>query len=459
VDRPRNEYGRHQRTDTLECATIATESDFRIERFDIVIRPAVENILVVDLKGGRAGGSVTIAIHREIELFVAPARTYSLTGGQDVFEETFAIADPASAFVLLVQNGDAAGTRRVKSGTVAINGMDVITEAELTSTTSMIRRRVFVTSATTMRVTARGGGGETLTVALKRLTDANACGTTVTFTIPAAGETVKAATLFVSGDATGPRDSAVAVNNWRAELDLAHAGTVADPFAWFAEVPAAAGRVTLVATLTTAAGPGAQAERSVTFSPATEAVELAVSPRSGVPPLAVTLNVARPAAAAIIRYEIDYDNDGVPELTTDELPLELTHTYTTPGQYTVTVRCIRPDGSVLVGTSRVLVHSWPAIDAVLRATWTRFTEALARQDVTGAIREFDGSAREKYEGALRAAAAALPDYVASLRGLHAVSVRGDVAHYLLRRLQNGRTVGYHVYFSRDSNGVWRLVQF
>ena len=36
---------------------------------------------------------------------------------------------------------------------------------------------------------------------------------------------------------------------------------------------------------------------------------------------------------------------------------------------------------------------------------------------------------------------------------------GDAARYLLRGVQNGRTFGYHVYFVRDGDGVWRLQQF
>jgi hypothetical protein len=69
------------------------------------------------------------------------------------------------------------------------------------------------------------------------------------------------------------------------------------------------------------------------------------------------------------------------------------------------------------------------------------------------------AARGRYEKVLRSAAAGLPAYTASLIGFDPVWIRGDGARYLLRRNQNGRTFGYHVYFVRDGDGVWRLQQF
>ena len=443
----------------LNGKTIASESDFRLRGFEVAIQPAAQNLLTVDLKGGRPGGTLTVAVDRVIELPLGPAQIFTLTGGQEVFDNTYEIPDPSGTFAVTLQNGDPEGNRRIKSGNFSINGTMIVSEDELNSNAALIRRVVTLTSSTTIRLVARGGGGETIAVTLKRLADVSACGTMITITSPAARETVTTATVLVTGEATGPKDSAVTVNGWRAEIDVARAGTAGDPFTWFAEIPASPGPVLLTARLATSNGPAVTAELEVVFAPAAGAMEVVASPRSGVPPLAVNLNIAPASSLEMIRYEVDYDGDGMPEVVAGERPSKLAHTYSQPGQYAITVRGIREDGSVVVAVTRVIVHSWPVMDALLRATWNRFAGALSRGDVDAAVRELEPAARGKYEKVLRSASVALPGYAASLTGIDPVWIHGDAARYLLRRLQNGRTVGYHVYFVRDGDGVWRLQQF
>jgi hypothetical protein len=443
----------------LNGVTVARESDFQRETFDVPLVPAVQNVLVVDLKGGRPGGTVTIAIHREIAVPLGPPSTFTLSGGQEGFSRDVEVPDPASRFELTIINGDASGTMRVKSAKVSINGTEVVSEDELNSTTGFLRRPVSLTSSSRVLLTARGGGGETMTMSLLRVLDPATCATTVSFRTPTVDETVSTATLFVTGEATGPRDIGVTVNGSRAELDWSNAGTATDPFTWFAEVPASPGEVRLVARAATLGGAGAEAERIVQFHPAADAVEVTASPRTGVPPLTADFNVFPADAQAIVRYEIDFDGDGLAELSQSELPMDLRHTYDTPGQRTITARCVREDGSVLIGTAHVMVHSWVEIDRVLRPVWTRFTAALAAGDVDGAVRELGASARDKYEGVLRSGSQSLPAYSSSISGFHPVAVDGDTAHYLLVRTVDGRQVGFHVYFARGGDGVWRLLQF
>ena len=48
---------------------------------------------------------------------------------------------------------------------------------------------------------------------------------------------------------------------------------------------------------------------------------------------------------------------------------------------------------------------------------------------------------------------------AAFATIDAIWIRAGMAHDLGTRLENGRTMGYHVYFARDAKGLWKVLQF
>ena len=67
--------------------------------------------------------------------------------------------------------------------------------------------------------------------------------------------------------------------------------------------------------------------------------------------------------------------------------------------------------------------------------------------------------REKYSTPLMLITPSLPQFAADIATIRPVYVRGDVAHYLLTRTIDGVVRGYPVYFTRGTDGLWKLVQF
>jgi hypothetical protein len=446
---------------TLNGVPVMLEHDFSIGRtgFEVPMIPIGNNVLTTELKGGQNGGSLVVAIRRDIQEPLVPAETFSLSGGRDVFRRLITTPDPGGHYVLMIRNGDAGGQHRVASGTITIGADTVIDQKELHSTAGEIRKIVSLGVQNEMVLDLRGNRGAILTASVKKIRDQSACGPKIVFTQPANHADVTSATIAVAGTVSGPADVGVTVNGLAAELDLFHAGTEADPYRWYADVSAPPGHVALTATATTAAGATATAERTVLFLPDPKSVLVDVSPRVGIAPHQVTVSIAHPAPDAVTRYRIDFNGDGVPEVDSPDLPETVSFTYQTAGRHRIAVHCLHSDGTSTSTAAYVLVQPFSAVDAVLRASWTRFSEAAGRQDIESALQELSPPARQKYEPALRATRTALPAYVASITGFNAVTVYEKAAHYLLRRTSDGRTKGYHVYFTRGADGVWRIDQF
>lgn len=443
----------------LNGAVVASEKDFPSggAPLEVPVSVAAQNVLQIDLKGGRPGAVLAVSIRRELEEQFAPDVVYTLSTGSEVFRRAVSAA-PGSSYLLVVTNGDGRGGGRVATGTISIGGRVVVDQNDL-ARAATIRKTVTLASQNDLVLDLRGNRGATLTLGVKRRLDESACGPRIKFTAPAQNADIVSSTIAAAGTVTGPRGVGVTVNGLPAEIELTHAGTDEDPFLWFADVPAVAGQVTLTATATAPSGATAEAARDVLLLPHPTAVQLESFPRSGPAPLPVRLHVAPPNPAEVVRYEVDFDGDGVNEIAAAELPSDVSFTYSAAGHFRVTLRCVLQNGSTSVASTHVLVHPFDAVDAMLRSSWSRFSTALAARDMEKALRELSPSAREKYEPALRTIGSALPAYVASISGFDPVWIHDRAAHYLLRRTIDGRTLGYHVYFTRGGDGVWRLTQF
>ena len=429
-------------------------------RIEVPLTLQAANTVTVEIKGGAMGASLTLSILRTIEEPVAPATTYQLSAGRSVFRSSYAVDDAGSGFALVIRNGDEGGEHRVTAATVSLNGTTVVAQESWDRhAPAMLRVPVSLQHQNELVIDARGGSGARLTVDLRRILPDDWCKPRITITAPEPDSVIPSAAIAVRGTVTGTKDVAVTVNGLIAEIDLSRAGSASDPFVWFVDIPAMDGELELIATATTRTGAKATDQRVVQFQASPRAIDLSASPRSGVAPLEVVVHVSARQASDVERYEIDFDGNGVPELSVADLPSIISHTYETPAEYSVIVRTVMSDGTTETAATSVLAHSWITMDGLLRASWSRIASALSRQDVDSALRDFSLPAQQKYGSTLRTIRPSLSAYIQSIVSIDPVWIRGNAARYLLRRVQNGRTFGYHVYFTRGSDGVWRLTQF
>ncbi len=439
-------------------ALVFTDSDFQSKRtlLEAPISVTDSNQLAIELKGGPQGSSLTIVVRKEIEQPLAPAMSYTLTAKQQTFNESFA-ADPAGTYLLWIENPAAAS--RIKSGSVVLNGVEVISEKELTGATNVFRRPVVLDAVNTVRIALKGDAMNSVTVGFRQLLDEGSCGgAEVRIDSPEDATVVNDSEVVVRGTATGPPDVGISINGNPVNVDLGHAGTPADPFSWFGVLSLADGPVVLRAVIRTASGQTNFAQRQISVAADPAAMRLNPSRELEIAPATIGFTVDN-LPEEIERVETDLDGDGIYELSGPELP-PLSVDYAAPGLRSVTLRVTEQSGIVRIATAWVSIVEFGQMDVLLKQRWDEFRAALARGDVAAAKTLIAGAAaRETYGKVLSELPGRLTAIAESMAGILPVYIRPEFAKYLLTRVENGRDVGYYVYFVRDADGLWRIAQF
>ena len=141
---------------------------------------------------------------RELPFF-GPQKYVRTTGPKDVYTATINVPPwLTSPFRLHVDNGNANGTNRVSSGTVNINGTDVLTQSDFNQNAAGFDRTVTLTPPTTLTVTLASAPASFLTINLFG-TSADYTAPVLTWSEPAPGSTVKTATPRVVIRYSDPR--------------------------------------------------------------------------------------------------------------------------------------------------------------------------------------------------------------------------------------------------------------
>ncbi len=457
-------------TSTVDSATLALngvplldESSFNPTQttIEIPIRLVLSNTLQLTLKGGHPGATLTITIHRQIEEPVASSAQDTLAAKQQTFTQNLTIPDPTSNFALVVQNGDDSGLHATHAFSLAVNGSSIATERDLTRLVKVLRKAITLQANNTITVDASGAIGDFLTVTIKRELDESVCGPHVFFSTPAENAVVTTPQLTVTGTATGTKDLGITVNAHVANVDLAHAGTPTDPFLWFAVIDNLnAGPITLNAIAKNGSGGMGTASRAITFAPQPEVVSIRPLITAAVAPSVAAFAVTTAdQAPSMTSYSIDFNGDSVPDLTTGTLPDPLTYNYTKPGIYRVLLNATGADGVTYSSATLIAIQSPAAIDAAVQTRWSQLRAALAAQNVDAAVHLFAPAAQQRYRGIYNNLYARLPGIAAGMSPARAIAIQSDYADYLVTRVENGTTMGYHLSMIRDADGVWKIADF
>jgi PKD repeat protein len=292
-------------------------------------------------------------------------------------------------------------------------------------------------------LTARDAAGNSTSVTL-RVTLGSL---SVTITSPAAGTSLAAAQVLVSGTILGPINTGVMVNG-RVALT---SGTQ-----FFVLLPLDAGVNTLTAT---ASSPeGATATHSITVTRTTtgpDPVEVTAEPLGGIVPLQVRFTVTRNNTQAIRRIEADFDGNGSVDFITTNSNAPITFTYTSSGVYQPRISVIQSQ----MTTSKsliVMVADPQQMDQLFTALWTTMNNALGRGDVPTALGYLNANAKRKYQRVFQALLPQMPQIIASYSPLRRISISESIGEYAVNRTINGRNKIFLIYFLKDPDGVWRL---
>jgi hypothetical protein len=335
------------------------------------------------------------------------------------------------------------GLTRVSSLSIALNGSEVVSPAQINQQVAQVERAVGLQEQNSLTVTL--AGTPLGTVALSIVSDSG-CGPTIS--APTLGATVPAGPLLVRGSTESTGEVGITVNGIPALVD----GT------GFAAIVQAHPELTeLVVVATTFDGSRAETRQALAVSDFPEpAVFLQIAPSGGPAPLHVTIGMV--SRIPVARIALDLTGDGAVAFEGDTLDGQ-TFIYPTPGVYVPTVTVTDDQG--VAHTARGLVHvlDVAALDARLQARWHAMKDALRQGDLTRALDAMTLDARDPYRDLLTALTIPLSQIDQALTDPTLVELDENRAEYQMVRMDNGEATSYFVLFVRDVDGVWRLKFF
>jgi hypothetical protein len=376
-------------------------------------------------------------------------RFYRDAAGPESVTRQFTVPALAGDFTLTLENGSAGGDSRISSAIIKVNGVTVVTTADLSQKVASLQKSLaglVRKGSNTIEVEVRSMPSAylTLTILGTYLLD-------VTLTAPAEGATLPPDRAMVQGTwAAYTPDVGILVNG----VPAAVSGTTFVA----ADVPLRAGTNTLTAKITTFEGIADTAARQVACGGARPEVALTSNFSSGVAPLAVTFSAEYEGLTAV-EYRFDLDGNGAPEIysATGEA---VSFTYFTPGLYYAAVAVVDSAGGLHAAERAILVESPQDVEPVLTGRWNANAAALRALNIEGALALFLPQSQGKFRDLFQTIQDQLPGVYSSLPAPVFVGVRDDTAQYLLVRPMEVDGVvqdfGFLIDFVRDENGLWRL---
>lgn len=135
-------------------------------------------------------------------------KVYTLDTGKPVtISDSFSVPILRGTFKLIVENGDAGGQRRVSSGSILVNGVEVVRESDFSQQVGQIQKVIQLKAMNTLAVTLKGGSAKGtatppfITVRIIRHSD-DTEGPAINITQPPPGQITGSSPITVSGSLT-----------------------------------------------------------------------------------------------------------------------------------------------------------------------------------------------------------------------------------------------------------------
>ena len=221
-------------------------------------------------------------------------------------------------------------------------------------------------------------------------------------------------------------------------------------------VPLELGPNTITARLVDALGTSASAAITISVAALQEdPLRLLASPSRGLSPLTVQLEPSSLLKRPIVRFELDFEGDGVVDLVSATLE-RVSHVYTQERLFVPTVTVTDDLGNRTNATAIVNVFSLPD----LVAKWNAMKDGLRRGDIQGALSFIAEESRDRYRGIFTTLAAELSQIDSILTDIQLIAVRRDEAEFAMLRVSaDGVERSFYILFVRDNDGIWRLRTF
>ncbi len=354
----------------------------------------------------------------------------------DTIPPKFLTLAPAEGSVLANPNILIQGTIDDPTATVVLAGMGINRNG-----VSFSFPVVLLPGLNTYNLSATDPAGNVAVVVL-RLTLATV---SVSIASPSNGATINADNASVSGTFQGPANTGITVNGI--------AAIVTGSTFIVGAVPLQPGANTLTAVATAPSRQSATQTVSVT-STGPAPIHVTASIAQGLAPLDVAFTVSNTTGKGLLVVQADFAGSGSFGFFSPDAPLS--NRYTAPGTYRAAFNIVDSTGASFRQTVTIVVQDPAQVDQLLQQTWSSFVRALASRNTAQVLQYFNSQGQQKYQPALQALAANLPQIAGSFSPPQTLSVTDSVGEYAINRLIDGVNRVFLIYFLRDADGVWRI---
>lgn len=275
----------------------------------------------------------------------------------------------------------------------------------------------------------------------------------IAITYPAPGATVPGTRTSVTGTISGPTNTGVVINGVQAYV----AGNQ-----FFAPAVAIGTSSTaLTATATKLTGEVATAIVNATGG-ATPPVSLVVGRAAGFAPLRAVFTYyigTLPNGGTVQYVGLDYTADGTDDAVNPTAGTNLSHLAMLPGIYRARLTVRDSNNVTYTSDAYYAARNTVELGGMLCDVYGYMKQRLgqASPDIPGALNAIHPNARDEFQGMFTGGSGSLPAYVANLGSIVAGTVGDSFTSYLVVRQNPDLTLsGYHIEFSQDAVGVWRI---
>ncbi|MGD8524929.1 MAG: hypothetical protein PVJ63_01675, partial [Thioalkalispiraceae bacterium] len=214
----------------------------------------------------------------------------------------------------------------------------------------------------------------------------------ITILSPIDGATITNNQVNIEGEFKGPVNTGIVING-------VHADVMPEGRFIVNALPLATGDNEITVTATTLSGQTSTATINVASDGVIKPFEFKPASTSGVAPFTTTFDFSWFGTETIQNIEVDYEGDGVVDISTVNVDETFQATYNTPGIYNVSMT-ITTTSNIYTGSSVLLVLNLESMEAMYKSIWNGMNDALVSGDLNVALNYMDEFGEEKYAPAL-----------------------------------------------------------
>lgn len=378
-------------------------------------------------------------------------------GKPDIFQDSFQACNANAIYKLVVENGEG-GKDRLSSGSISLNGQEIVRENDFNQKTDKIEKTVTLQSENTLDIKLASGPGGFIKASIYCVSGCLG----VKIISPENNSTINRSKTIIQGS----------LSNAYGEIGLTiqssgasgQASVLAEAqgrtFAGISTLQQ--GQNTIIATATDACGYQAHDTIAINTESVQEPIRLTANQQSGIPNATGTFSTTLEADASlpnpVSSYSWDTDGDGTADQSGSDLS-KITAAYQSPGLYFPKVTVTDKQNKAYTETTIINVLSKEQMDALLKGKWEGMKGFLVNGKIDSALKNFIGGQSSKYKAALVALKDQLPTIFLAEEYLRYLSSYENWIEYDNIVLEGGIAYSYPIIFIKDENGLWKIKQF